>query len=123
VNRCLTIALVVFQAAWLNVMVPGHSRGAVVVPGWDRVAQAPSLHGCCPTGPTRDNTPTPGDRAHCAVCFFVAQLSTPPAIDLTPPPLALVEALPPECVQIVHVAATPLPFDGRGPPNPPAFAA
>jgi hypothetical protein len=119
------IALIAFQAAWLNVVLPGHTRGIITVPGY-RPAAAASCHeqtarsvGCC-GAPQRPDGSGDDDRRererHCAVCHFAAKLTPPPVIDATLAPLArlpLTADLPP---QHVHVPPCLLPFDGRGPP-------
>ena len=115
-GRIGRIALLIFQAVWLNVVLPGHTRGIITLPGSD-CADSSS---CCasrkthakPDAPARP-TPRPGA---CAVCFFAARLSLPETVDLTPPALGLVAiAEIPPAHEIPH--APPLfCFDGRGPP-------
>src|SRR5215218_9673907 len=106
-RRAGVLALLIFQALWLNVVVPGHTRGAVTLPGWDEAAKQPAAHACCAadspakhgrsSGPKHDS-----DRAaHCAVCFFAVRLSLPTTIDLTPAPLEFLcvrPKLPPQMI-------------------------
>src|SRR4051794_35307660 len=90
-RRAALISLLVFQAVWLTVILPGHTRGAVTLPGY-KPADSESCAGCCPqhSGTSDPATPAdPGRAAHCAICFFAARLSVPVAIDLTPQPLEL----------------------------------
>jgi hypothetical protein len=71
------VALIVFQAFWLNVVLPGHARGVVTLPGacLDRA--------CCHRDQPGKNGEMPAKRvANCAVCAFAARLDVPPAIDL-----------------------------------------
>ncbi len=71
--RSVRILFILWQAAWLNVVVPGHTRGAITLP--DGVP-----HSCCSqNGMQHDQpaSPTQNDRAHCAICYFAAGLSTP----------------------------------------------
>lgn len=78
------------QALWFTVLLPGHTRGAIVLPGTDD-RSAVSSHGCCgESAPPRDpRDPMPAKRvANCAVCFFAAHLSTSLSI---PPQLPLHE--------------------------------
>jgi hypothetical protein len=115
-GRIGRIALVLFQALWLNVILPGHTRGIITLPG-TACADGPSS--CClrkahvkshlPAKPA----PRPGS---CAVCFFAARLSTPDFIDLTPPPLGLLTtaSIPPS--QSLYPPSLVLAFDSRGPP-------
>src|SRR4051794_40481762 len=96
------LALLLFQAIWLNVIVPGHTRGVVALPGADcqacdaAAASLPTRASCCDSSPTRSQrqTPNPSGRAsRCAVCAFAARLTVPPVIDLTPPALGFLERL------------------------------
>ena len=100
-RRVAILALLVFQSLWLNIVLPGHTRGVVTLGA--RSAE-PSAHACCGVAATDraadgarpDGSPCGGDddngnRArHCAVCSFAAKLSLPVTIDLTPAPLSLV---------------------------------
>lgn len=116
------LALLIFQAVWLNLILPGHTRGVVSLPGCASgasVKQGESA-GCC-TGPARhgpsDAPPKPTDSAaRCAVCAFAARLTLPPVIDLTLAELGLLERLAPEqaanLISIKSIAT----YDGRAPP-------
>src|SRR4051812_19620578 len=86
-GRAGTILLVIFETFFLNVVVPAHTRGVVTVPG---TAPAPACisyrsTGCCPShqsaadGGRGEKTPSPEQQSRCAICFFAASLSTPPA--------------------------------------------
>ena len=78
------IALIVFQSLWLNVILPGHTRGAITLPGYKAESGT-----CCKHESPKKQIPTNDRASHCAVCFFAARLSMPVAIDLTPQELAL----------------------------------
>ena len=98
--RPFHLALLAFQVLWLNVIVPGHTRGIVKLPG--SPADAPQSCPMCDAAkaatPTKgtDGTKGKGDPVDgCAICFFAAHLATPPVIDLAPPPLGLAERLDP----------------------------
>src|SRR5688572_20215561 len=109
-RRAAIFAFVLYQAFWLNAVVPGHTRGLITVgcASCDSpVAQAggegagASCHAakpksrCCPKeraaaaaapvekqgGKDSEKKPTSGDRARCAVCFFAAGLTVAPPID------------------------------------------
>src|SRR6476620_6733949 len=88
-KRAGTILLLVFEAFFLNVVVPVHTRGVVTVPGTGPDgARAPYTGaGCCaahrsPGGNgDRNDAPSPDRQSRCAVCFFAATLSTPPAFE------------------------------------------
>src|SRR5947209_6739700 len=102
-HRPFCIALLLCQALWLNVVVPGHTRGAVSLPGarpcpdcfaspgyGTRPADAAGT--CCPHkhapgGPD-------GRASHCAVCYFAAVLMVPPAVEWAPCPTGLLRRLP-----------------------------
>ena len=93
-ERRIRIALIVYQVAWLNVVLPGHTRGAVTVPGYQpSIAKA-----CCATdrsGARHDEDAESRERArHCAVCHFAAMLSVAPQLVIALPRLGLLETLP-----------------------------
>jgi hypothetical protein len=87
------LALIVFQALWLNVIVPGHTRGIVTLPGTECGSAHEGQESCCAEQPRpachadggRQDSEHPyrrPDASHCAICSFSARLSTPPVIDL-----------------------------------------
>jgi len=119
--RALRLVLVVFEALWLNVIVPGHQRGAVALPGEPCPACQPQVatsEPCCDDPPFEKQPARPqkDPAAHCAICYFAARLSTPVVIDLTLPPLRLLEVRPPVAGDVRTYCPTTLPYDGRGPP-------
>ena len=118
-RRVAVILLALFQAAWLNAILPGHRRGVVTVPGYEPSA----THACCASDAGHDG---PGDgssngdqkqrAAHCAVCAFAAKLSTPPALEApvcSPRPVALAEVPPPDAAPSRPFVLT---YHSRGPP-------
>ena len=114
------LALLVFQALWLNVIVPGHTRGVVTLPGFEPAYAETSSHGCCAgsSEPDQSDDPQPGDgrAANCAICFFAARLTLPATIDLTPTPLELLETRElPRARTLVSLQPIPA-YLGRGPP-------
>jgi hypothetical protein len=125
-SRSFRILLIAFQALWLNVVLPGHTRGAITLGGGgnDACCQVPvTAKACCKTGDAthKKSAPTaPNDnrKARCAVCFFAARVVPPPVFDLTPAPLELL------CLRSVAAperptsfATRPLPYHGRAPPT------
>ena len=122
-SRAFRFALLLFEALWLNVIVPGHQRGAVPLPGESCAACQVQVadRECCSHHSQQKTTPAKekgrGDPAqHCAICYFAARICPPPVIDLTPPPLRLVEQLP---VPTAHTRKSfeVLPtYYGRAPP-------
>jgi hypothetical protein len=122
-SRALRLSVLLFQAVWLNAVVPGHRRGAVRLPGESCAACGVAQHdACCPEmagqPPARPAVPVSKDpAAHCAICYFAAMLSTPPAIDCSPPAHRLLEIHKPP----VALERPSLPliasYDGRAPPG------
>jgi hypothetical protein len=129
VRRRLDIfALLVFQAIWLNVIVPGHTRGVVTLAGTSPAVE--SCHAvaktkCCPSKGTSDDeksdSESPVDegerKANCAVCYFAARIAPPPAVDLLPSPLEIVRPSPPVPSHLVDSLDTLPTYYGRGPPR------
>ncbi|MGH7215074.1 MAG: DUF2946 family protein [Tepidisphaeraceae bacterium] len=117
-RRLLGILLVLLQALWLNVVIPGHTRGAFTMPGSRGRCETSK---CCGTRAAtgdeqRQRTPTPDERARCAVCYFAAGLSTPPVALRAPVVLGLCELLPlPPPVVVESLEFTPT-YLGRAPP-------
>src|SRR5437764_11403827 len=116
-SRWFKLALLAYVAVWFSVVVPGHQRGQVALPG-ARVASAGccadlpvARHGAAPVAPHR----LPASRG-CAICFFAAHLSVPPAIDIAQTPLGFLCLLTPPAPGSVAGRAVHLPFDGRAPP-------
>lgn len=125
-SRAFRVALLVFEALWLTVIVPGHQRGIVRLPGENCPAceAQTAAPDCCQKQPAPVGHKPAGDPAqHCAICYFAARLCTPPVIDLSPPPLRLVASLP---VPAAHARESfpILPtYDGRAPPAGPEHSA
>jgi len=94
-SRGLRLAVLCFQFLWLNIVIPGHRRGIVQLPGsgpscCESAASPAPLRPCCQKA-SKQPTPTRSDPvSRCAICFFAAHLSTAPAIDFTHPPLRLI---------------------------------
>jgi hypothetical protein len=122
-RRAGIIALVIFELIWLNVIIPGHTRGAVTMPcGCPCETSASATCPLCDAGADlrangSHHTPTPSDRANCALCFFAAHLSIPPALDLSAPELLFLNYVKPEGARNLIAREVLVPFDGRGPPT------
>ena len=72
-SRPAAAVLLVYQALFLNVLLPGHTRGAVTLDGKHTPA-------CCCEGDPRPTERVPAvpsrrDRDHCAICQFAAGLT------------------------------------------------
>jgi len=117
-RRAALVSLLVFQSLWLSVIVPGHTRGAVTLPGYKSPTCEQDAGGCPCSTPKKDPAAPadPARAAHCAVCFFAARLTVPVAIDLTPQPLepAFIRAVP-AAEQVVSLELSPT-YLGRAPP-------
>lgn len=121
--RTPKIAFLLFQALWLNVIVPGHQRGVVALPGEScatcEQAQA-SSDDCCPmeakSKPQKAPAPKGDPALHCAICYFAARVTPPETIDLTPPPLRFAHVAPVPEADICTSVATTLTYEGRAPP-------
>jgi hypothetical protein len=122
-RRASVLALVIFELVWLNVIIPGHTRGCVTMPcGCREESSAPAAAQACPLCAAAaekgsHHSPTPSDREHCALCFFAAHLSIPPVLDLSAPRLGFLAYVGPERAKHLIAREVLAPFDGRGPPT------
>jgi hypothetical protein len=123
VIRVTSLFLLAFQAFFLNIVVPGHTRGVITLTGRSDAGTA-SMSGssCCHTEGRKSSedssrkAPTPKDRAECAVCHIAARVTTATTIDLRLTELGLLEVLPlppPQLADSVEQFPTYL---GRAPP-------
>lgn len=114
--RFLRWTLILLQFAWLNVVMPGHTRGMVTMDGTR--ADGSESHCCQSDRSSEDHgKPSDEDRASCAVCFFAARMTVPDVVDLTPPPLGLVETVTVGVEQSVDDLPYLATYDGRAPPG------
>jgi hypothetical protein len=121
-RRFAVIALALFELCWLNMILPGHTRGIVTMPccaAEQTQAQQTSAPVCprCAAERRSHPSPTPADRAHCALCFFAAHLTIPPALDLTAPQLRFLNYVDSQDARHLFARQVTLPFDGTGPPS------
>jgi hypothetical protein len=120
-GRTFRIALLVFQALWLNVIVPGHRRGMVSLPGEAPLpCHAVAAKPCCGSShpASHDKPDHAGDPAlHCGICYFAARVTPTPPIHLAPEPLRLLEVLRPEPTPARTTVAFIPSYDGRAPPR------
>lgn len=95
-RRSLATLLLAYQAFFLNVLLPGHTRGAITL---DSRHAARSCCCCEPGGDAaaakEKGVPTQRDREHCAVCDFAAHLTPPDTFVVRLDPFGLVDRLPP----------------------------
>jgi hypothetical protein len=116
-RRAVGILLILFQALWFNIIVPGHQRGVVQLPG---TGGAPRC--CCCAGESaigvKGKQQTPEDRAkNCAVCFFSAHVSLPPVFTFDHALLRLLQKVRPQQREDLFARIVLLPFDSCGPPS------
>lgn len=138
-GRPFRILLLAFQAVWLGAIVPGHTRGVVALPGSGSPAAGGGGSACCAPveerschagggesrtagksgtgGKGQPGTDDPAQRAsHCAVCFFAVRMTLPPVVDLTAPPLELLDVLSPDVAPDFISLPPVLAYLARGPP-------
>jgi hypothetical protein len=108
-RRAGVIALLIFEAVWLNAFLPGHTRGVITVAQTSCCAQKDT-----PQKPQKQ--PLDQSAKCCAVCFFAARLTVTAAAIIELPPAALVDELPLPAPAAVASTARIGVFDSRGPP-------
>ncbi|WP_145076728.1 hypothetical protein [Poriferisphaera corsica] len=121
---------------WFAVVVPGHQRGAIALPGeraarGDEFGAGGGIFGDglfsgsgCPLCVVDENGKTEGEEEpykapteRCAICYITGVLDVPLVIDLTPPPLWEVDYLPLEDREsVIYISAVFSPISGRAPP-------
>lgn len=115
----VALFLLAIEAVFLNLIVPGHTRGVITLTGKSSCASLADLG--CPLCAHRssDNpkqAPTGKDRSECAICQLAICILSPPAIDLGLGELGLLKIIPPPNSEEAAVAAMVRTYDGRGPP-------
>lgn len=124
-SRLGRISLLAFQVVWLLVILPGHQRGAITLPGTPtacdtQLAEASEGHSCCPTSnkssDSQQETPDQNRASHCAVCHYAIRMVFYVPPDLTIAPAGFVELLPLPRAQSQYARAVLLAHDARGPP-------
>lgn len=118
-------AVLVWFALWMGVIMPGHTRGAVRLPGMDEAPDGASCccsadSGCDTTDGGDENDKTPADPAKCcAICYVNATLNTPPPLTLYTPYLGQLD----EIAYVSHGGIAPHqclvpdPYRARPPPR------
>jgi hypothetical protein len=97
-NKLVSAFLLVFQALFLNVIVPGHTRGVITLSGKNSLASMADLG--CPfcSGPLKNDpkkAPSRQDQSECAICHLAVRLTIAPVIDFRLGELGLLEIIPP----------------------------
>lgn len=117
-SRTLRVAFILLWSVWFGLIIPGHQRGIVALPGTQQASgECPVLGGdsvqasCCKSQPGR------GDPVrHCAICKLVAMLDIPAAVNNDVPPLGLVGLADPVAPIAVYPPSTVSVHTGRAPP-------
>jgi hypothetical protein len=120
VKRAALICLLIYQAIFLNVVLPGHTRGAITLTGNSSGTTTASCGGCCAEGnsekPDQKRSPSGKDRENCALCHMAARITPAPAISLTLPKLGEIELLPVVSAMKADSLEQRLAYYGRAPP-------
>lgn len=120
----MRITVLLWFAAWMVVVIPGHTRGIVKLPGAEQAQQADTAScckpkpACCDTEHEGDCPDRPSDPAkHCAICFLKARLSDPPPVILYTPYLGELDELAFHLESsLADDLAAPAGLRGRAPP-------
>jgi hypothetical protein len=117
-SRLACAFLLVYQFVFLNIVLPGHTRGAITLSGKSSVASLANL-GCpfCARPNHPKKSPTRQDQSDCAICHLAARISPPLVIDFTPPRLGLAEILDPPAPCIALSVRAQLLLRERAPPT------
>lgn len=114
--RTLRWGFILLQCLWLNVVVPGHTRGAMAMPGSKSVGvTVQASEGCCGAKRTKSQG-TPVDLGRCAVCHYAVGLTLPPVFSFDHRPAGLVGVAPVIQAELPFVALVTTTLFGRGPP-------
>ena len=119
-TRPAAVFLLVYQTVFLNVVLPGHTRGAITLDGrhtGDRAVCCCGDVGDKPADDDRRPVPSQRDRDHCSICNFAARVVPPTLPDLRLVPLGLVDRLPSPRPATVDPADRIVTYYGRGPPT------
>ncbi len=120
----LRIAILLWFSAWMIVVMPGHTRGIVQMPGSqtsDKSSCCQPKPSCCPT-PNASCEQSPGQRPtdpakNCAICFLKVRLTDPPPLTIYTPYLGELDELAFVIESsIADDLAAPKLLRGRGPP-------
>ena len=123
-RRVTGILLLLFQVLFLNVVVPGHTRGMITLDGKASVrglsdldGGAGALRGCCAMEHRKGKeAPTSQDRADCAICHLAVRLTTPPPVDFHLAQLTLLQRAKPLPAPTIPSMDVSRPYWGRAPP-------
>ena len=100
-SNLLRFAVLIWFSGWLLLVMPGHTRGIVALPGAE-LAQAQSEDqsccepkpSCCDLDADDCEPPKPTDPAkHCAICYLKSHLTDAPPLSLYTPYLGELDEL------------------------------
>jgi hypothetical protein len=95
--NAIKLGLLIFQAMWLLLVLPGHTRGLI---SWTRSSSGVEIasESCCGSDQasprSTDDEPTREQKKNCAVCYYAVGLTPPPVLELYVPDLGLLQILP-----------------------------
>jgi hypothetical protein len=133
-SNLLRLVVLTWFSGWLLLVMPGHTRGVVSLPGAEVAASAEADSSCCDTRTSccervspccdanaeseGDTTPKPIDPAkHCAICFLKSHLTDAPPAVLYTPYLGELDELAYHCESsVLDDRSAPLRTRGRAPP-------
>lgn len=122
-SNSLRLIVLIWFSGWLLLVMPGHKRGIVTLPGAevDQVADVSCCEpkpSCCDAQADDCETPKPIDPAkHCAICFLKSHLTDPPPLVLYTPYLGELDELTYLIESsVLDELASPDRIRGRAPP-------
>ncbi len=127
-SQAFRVVALVWAIAWFGAVLPGHTRGSVKLPGFDRPAialaeteqtgrQAPACPLCVSTGEAGEQDAPAAPGSCCAVCKFIGTMSTPIVFVLNTPKSYLLDWLDVVEVGVILTSADLAPARSRGPPT------
>jgi hypothetical protein len=119
VTKGVSVFLLVFEAIFLNVIVPGHTRGAITLTGKIDCRSLADLGcPCCARDEnhSKQKGPSRQDRSECAICHLAVRMFTAVPVDFRLGELGLLELIPPPAPEATPVVATLSVHYCRGPP-------
>lgn len=113
--RSLRLILGLYVLAWFNLVVPGHTRGMLAIPGVESVRAGEA---CCPTHTPgeKSSRPSSDQKANCAVCFVAATYTLPPIFVFHVEPMELIQTLDQPTIAQLCSREYPAPYWPIGPP-------
>jgi len=120
-RRLIGVALLVYQFFFFNILLPGHTRGAITLDGKHHPDEASCC--CCgevPAAPAKPgdpkSAPSQKDRENCAICNLAVRVMPAPLFTISLPPLTFLKTVDPEpawqAVSVDRIST----YLGRAPP-------